>query len=199
MVKKGIGKKRKKIQLFVEGTKNKENGDLRIAFSKFLNNAGVPMGFLQVRMSGDKARTIKDFKNNEADQKSILIDLDAPPDEREKDIFNSGLEKFQEDSFYMIQQMEAWFLSQPEIIQEYYKIENINKHGSPQNIHNPCRELKRIVEQKTSSAGITKRNKKTYHKVKNGSELLEKLDPAKLQDDFDDFKNLVNELKKKIE
>lgn len=71
----------------------------------------------------------------------------------------------------MVQEMEAWFLSQPKILDQYYKVELSKKlpKPSPQHISNPCAILKQHTQKSKSKKG-------TYHKIKHGVDLLGLLD-----------------------
>ena len=62
-----------------------------------------------------------------------------------------------------------------------------SKHAKE--ISNPKRELKRLT--KDSSKG-------EYSEIKHAIELLKRLDTSKLENDFEDFKNLVNQLTHQI-
>jgi Domain of unknown function (DUF4276) len=89
----------------------------------------------------------------------------------------------------MIQEMEAWFISQPTILDKFYNHSISNKlakkpaHEFPQ----LDKELQRIT--KDTSKG-------TYHKIRHGAQLLKLLDADKLCSDFKDFKRLVDSLGK---
>ena len=70
--------------------------------------------------------------------------------------------------YFMVQKMEAWFLSQPEILKEYFgKDFNDIPFDHPSKIENPDTELMRMTQNLKA---------KSYHKVRDGSRLLGKLD-----------------------
>ena len=88
----------------------------------------------------------------------------------------------------MIQEMEAWFFSQPEILDSYYS-EKISKKI-------PKRLAKEIPNPSDLLYKLTKSTRKgKYHKVVHAVDLLQKLDANKLMNDFDDFKGLIKTLK----
>ncbi len=87
--------------------------------------------------------------------------------------------------YFMVQQMEAWFLSQPEILKEYFRTEINIPFDHPSKIENPDIELKSMTRHLKS---------KSYHKVRDGSRLLPKLDLSKLESSFEDVNGLVTKL-----
>lgn len=189
----------KKVILFVEGEPNSPNGDLRQGFSKLLVQklkGKMPKiimggGYLQ----GGKSQTIHKFKTNklEADMFLLLIDLDKPESEVSKDLEENSLTDKKDNVFYMIQEMESWFLSQADILDTFYGIDGFGKKVSEKivkkritDIANPDEELIKITKN-------TKRGQ--YHKIRHAVELLKLLDATKLENDFTDFKRLIEKLK----
>lgn len=183
----------KKI-LFIEGEPLSPNGDLRQGISKLLAQL-LFKKLPKIILGGGKTFTIDKFKNNklQADMSLLLIDLDKPENEIENDLKENNLVNSREDVFYMIQEMESWFLSQPEILDFFYgkdlnhKLisEKIIKKNA-QDFSNPDDELKKLTRN-------TKRGE--YHKIKHAIELLKLLDAKKLQDEFSQFKKLILKLK----
>jgi hypothetical protein len=88
----------------------------------------------------------------------------------------------------MIQEMESWFLSQPDILVNFYGCDVTRKipQKDAKEIQNPAEFLKEITKH-------TKKGK--YHKVKHGVELLKKLNANKLEEYFVDFASLIENLK----
>ncbi len=189
----------KKTILFIEGEHNSPNGDLRMGYSKLLAQklkGKMPKiimggGFSQ----GGKNQTIHKFKTHKlnADLALLLVDLDKPEKDRENDLRHENLLGHKENVFYMIQELESWFLSQPEMLDKFYGKDNLHKKISNKipkkkacEIEHPDEELMRI----------TKNTKKgTYHKIKHAVELLRLLDANKLEMEFEDFKNLIERIK----
>ncbi|MBI3509436.1 MAG: DUF4276 family protein [Bacteroidetes bacterium] len=172
-------------RLFIEGTKEIRNGNLREGFGMLIEQK-VRDKLLRIDMGGGKEQTINKFKHST--NSKLLCDLDAPSPEIENDLKKNALEKAKDSVFYMIQEMEAWFISQPKILDQFYNME-ISKRLPQKNASafaNPDEELQRI----------TKDTKKgTYHKVNHGAQLLKLLDADKLYHDFPDFQRLIDSFK----
>ncbi len=186
--------KKTKIILFIEGNSEVNNGDLRQGFEKLLLNTNKLAGKLpRIKLGGGKKQTIDAFLNNRiSEERAILIDLDANEAAKEQDLKNHGLDKHKKEVFYMIQEMESWFLSQSAVLDKFYGVDSNKKKISEKlpkrnamEISSPDKELEKLT---------TNTKKKTYHKVKHGVELLKLLDAQKLMQDFPDFKNLVDYL-----
>ena len=85
----------------------------------------------------------------------------------------------------MVQEMEAWFISQPEIIEKYY--------GEALKLpKRPTKEISKPTEELQKATKKTRKGK--YHKVKDGTALLEMLDAARLRKYFTEFDDLVSQL-----
>lgn len=88
----------------------------------------------------------------------------------------------------MIQEMEAWFLSQPDVIEKLYGKGTADKlvNKRAQLYEEPSRVLMNLTKN-------TKRGR--YSKVKDAVDFLELLNPRKLEEDFPQFKSLIRKLK----
>ncbi|MFQ3597761.1 MAG: DUF4276 family protein [Chloroherpetonaceae bacterium] len=175
------------VKLFIEGTNDNKNGDLRKGFGSLLEK--ILKGRMpRIIMGDDRKQTIKKFLNEtDAERKLLLIDLDAPKEKRESVLTELNIQSEQESVFFMVQETEAWFCSQPEILDEVFG-EEISKKvpkRDPQDIPNPDEKLQEWTRQSP---------KGKYHKVKHAVELLQKLNAQKLQDSFPDVKNLFSTL-----
>lgn len=171
--------------LFIEGTSDDTNGDLRQGFHKLL--AKKLLGSMPRIVMGDNTpQTIKKFVNCK-NHGFALIDLDSPESEKQTRVELHSLEG-NDCVFFMIQEMESWFLSQPDILNDFYGC-NITKRipqKSAKEIHKPAEFLMEI----------TRHSKKgKYHKVKHGVELLKKLNASELEEYFSDFASLIRNLK----
>jgi len=84
----------------------------------------------------------------------------------------------------MIQETEAWFLSQPQLLDEFFgeAISTKIPDRDPQDISKPNKELQKWTRQSP---------KGKYHKVRHAVELLKKLDAEKLRNDFPDVNQLI--------
>jgi hypothetical protein len=180
--------------LFIEGEPNTPNGDLRQGFSKLLEKK-LKGKLPKMILGGGKSQTVDKFKNNRLGGTKVLllIDLDKSETEIELDLKEYGLLEQRENVFYMVQEMECWFLSQPEILDKFYGLDNNKKKVSDKipkrksiEFSNPDEKLKEY----------TKNTKKgEYHKIKHAVELLKLLDSTKLESDFEEFKRLIKRLR----
>lgn len=183
----------KKI-LFIEGEPNTPNGDLRQGFAKLLGKK-IDGQLPRINLGGGKSQTVRKFLRNkfEVDASLLLVDLDRPEEGKEEDMRESGLLSQKGNVFYMVQEMETWFLSQPDVLDDFFGVDNQKKKVSeklskrkPTEIPDPKGELKNATKD-------SKRGK--YHEIKHGVELLKLLDATRLEDSFPDFKSLIERLK----
>ena len=173
--------------IFVEGARNTINGNLRTSFGKLFMQAERPNP--DVNMSNDMAEAIKKFlvetNNRTSSYKKVflLIDLDGPEATRADWLAKHKLTQYQEHVFFMVQEMEAWFLAQPAVLEVYYpRLKHDLIGRSPMAIAKPSDEL--AERTKNSSKG-------KYAKVRDGAQLLMKLDLRQLQADFPDVARLI--------
>lgn len=194
-----------KKKLFIEGTTNDTNGDLAMGFTALFKQK-LDKKMPQIIMADGKTTAIDKFKNtlypvkpNETIDRFLLVDLDGQEDKRNTDIQNNDLTTYvyktpeekdkKQRCFYMIQEMETWFISQAETVLDiHYKTSvsvKLVKKSAVQ-FNNPDEELDKHL----------KPLGKQYHKVKDGVRMLKMLNLDKLMIDFPDVKNLVEELQK---
>ena len=172
--------------MFIEGTSDIKNGNLREGFRKLLEQK-VKGNMPRISMGEGKNQTIDKFLHT--DHAKLLCDLDNPPEHIEDDLQKYELLNSRNSVFYMIQEMEAWFLSQPDVLDKFY-CEEVSRRipkKQAEHIAEPDRELQNITQ---------KSRKGKYHKVKHGAQLLQMLDAGRLYADFTDFKRLIDELNK---
>ena len=74
-----------KIRLFIEGSSDRSNGDLRQGFRKLLEPL-LPGVRFQIIMGGGKAQAIHKFKKAKEGGCLLLIDLDAPQTDKDQDL-----------------------------------------------------------------------------------------------------------------
>lgn len=112
----------------------------------------------------------------------LLIDLDDNEEARTNQIQELGLEK--NLTFFMIQELESWFLAQPEILDAYYATDIKSKvqGKNPKAIPNPSDLLVQLTK---------KSQKGKYHKVEHATDLLKRLNLVNLEKNFDDVRNLM--------
>ena len=175
-------KRPQKVVLFVEGTSDDTNGDLRQGFENLLKKE-LAEKMPRIKLGNGITQTIDKFSNTEG-VKFLLIDLDGHSDNKTERFKKLNLPE--PLTFFMVQAMEAWFLSQPNILNDFYKkdLKIPQKHASE--IDKPDRELRKLTKNS---------DKKEYHKVRHAVELLSKLDVKKLKIDFPDFNSLIEALK----
>ncbi len=183
--------------LFIEGTTDDTNGDLRKGFRILLEKKFKNSNMPEIKLGNDKESTIRKFKNSNHEISLAMIDLDGKDNLEKNEILklkNENLSELgvfdkKEYVFFMVQEMEAWFLSQPDVLEEYYNDKKIKVKIPKKNselIPNPSDFLQKITKE-------TKKGK--YHKVKDAVGLLCKLDIEKLIIDFEDIKKLIDKLK----
>ncbi len=175
--------------LFIEGSRDTSNGVLAQGFHKLITQECVGR-MPRIVMSDDKKHAIDKFLNNKLSTYSfVLIDLDKPASEKQNDLLENNLLFHTSSVFYMIQEMESWFLSQPEILNVYYGIDIKKKikGKSYLNIPNPDEYLQDLTKN-------TKKGK--YHKISHGTELLSLLNSSQLKIDCDEYRCLVEAILK---
>ncbi len=142
----------------------------------------------KIYMGDGITTTIKKFKNNQREGISfLLVDLDTEEENIAERLNELDLTEHAENVFWMIQEMEAWFLSQPELIDKLYgqSVAKRLTQKRAQLFEKPSRELMRITR------GTPKGE---YHKVRDAVDFLERLDAQRLRKDFPQFDELVTKL-----
>ncbi len=179
--------------LFIEGAPLSESsGDLRKGFEKLLAQK-LAGKMPSIKLGGGKTATVDKFKNNNFSQEPLLlVDLDGPAEKRSSDLKGYGLEGNSESVFFMIQEMESWFLSQPRMLDGYYPPAG---RGNTVSEKLSGREAQEIADPKGELKRLTKDSrKKEYHETKHAVDLLQLLNATQLEDDFPDFKKLIEKL-----
>lgn len=98
------------VTVFIEGSTNDKNGNLRQGFGMLFEQRFKQRTF-KIVLGDDKNSTIRKFNGDKlSEKKVILIDLDAGEETRDEQLKKLGLDKAQ--TFFMIQELEAWFISQ---------------------------------------------------------------------------------------
>lgn len=179
---------KRKPKIYIEGKTTSRA--LRQGFSKLLKPRVKKCP--KIVLSGSKEEAIKEFfKDQNSFAKYLLIDLDASEDEKDQDIRNNALESYKKRSFYMIQAMEGWFLSQRDQLNKYWNTRIFDqlpaKHG--QHFEKPDEVLSYYLKTHLN---------KSYKKGKDAAGLLQVLDPVQLEADFVDFKELTGLIKKEL-
>lgn len=181
---------------------------LRESFYKLLTQIVEPEYFdLQIEMGAGEKNACKIFKNAvKKNNCSLLIDLDGAKQTRGNRLRDLEIDDYADFVFFMIQQMEAWILSQPTCIEKgmsFFNREKNELHLSddlifkqlPYDISNPASKLNTILLRYYSfhKKGIKK--KKKYGKLKDSPLFIENLDAKELADTFEDVASLFKYIK----
>ena len=157
--------------LFIEGSSGTDNGDVRKAFRLLLEKE-LQGNMPRIFMCDGQKHTIDTFFSSicAASNKSFKKRLiSATP----------------ENTFLMIQEAEAWILSQPDVLtaagvdMSKFNCQNV------ETIHKPCEKI----------AELYKKSGKTYTKVNEFAKIFPKLDTTKLKQTCSEFKALIEALK----
>lgn len=181
----------KKI-LFIEGAKDDTNGNLREGFHKLLEQK-LEGNMPRIKMANGVTEANKTFLNNYKNKRLskesyLLIDLDDVESEKEETLKRYNLQSSKEVVFFMIQEMEGWFISQPNILDDFYN-DDISQRITKKNykeFEDPAEYLQKLTKKNS------KRQK--YHKVKHGVELLKRLNAHDLVNNSTEFKELIKQL-----
>ncbi len=176
---------------------------LRESFNKLLN-----AGFEEekVRIQAVPAYSISNAVKIREKGSLLLIDLDGTKDKKNKRLNDNQLTEIQDFVFFMVQMMEAWILSQPEVIEEvfrYYKAklslvkdDSQIKNKHPETIIKPDFVLDKILQRYFIVKKGNKEKKLKYGKLKYSPDLIENLNIHKLKNTFKDVELLINKINK---
>ncbi len=178
--------------LYVEGTSELDNGSLRKAFSSLLEKE-LKGRMPQVIMGDGISQTVDKFMSKPLstnERRYLLIDSDQLLTE---EVRNGIMTRYNDakpnrkktmeknNTFFMVQEAEAWILSQPDVL-EHAKIstDSLSK-----------RNVMEIVKPSEELARLYKLNMKEYHKVIDFVKIFPKLDSNKLKEYFDEYNRLI--------
>ena len=147
-------------------------------------------------MGDSKNHTIESFFTESIDSKEerfLLIDSDEPTPNKQQicNKYNRTYKSKQKidssinNTFLMIQEAEAWLLSQPEVLVEQAGID-MTKFN--------CLNVETIKNPSDKLADLYKKSGKTYNKVRDFAKIFPKLDIAKLKQTSSEFKALIDAL-----
>ena len=183
----------------VETADNSER--LRQAFSKLLNSGLKNEKVRIVAAPMHSNRNLKTVASNWSQGEYILIDLDAPESHKPTFIENQKLAALQDHVFFMVQEMEAWILSQPEAIDRVFAhLKSANtpiadeealQVGHPSLIVKPYEKLHIILGRHFEYEKAGRKKKQKYGKLKDGPALIEGLDVESLKASFEDLKMML--------
>lgn len=174
---------------------------LRESFNTLLNS-GVENS--NVKVQAVPAYSITNVKKIRQPNAFLLMDLDAPSNKKQKRITDNRLDDIQEKVFFMVQRMEAWILSQPDVIEKVFANfktkdsavaddESI-KDKHPETILHPDFVLNVILQRLFSYQKGDKIKKLKYGKLKHAPQLIENLDLNRLRETFEDVQNLMQKI-----
>lgn len=181
--------------LFIEGTQNQDNGDLRKAFAKLFEKE-LKGKMPRIVMGNGKEQTVDKFLSTPikpGETRYLLVDSDAPVDSK-ADICKSYNEQksnakqdcTEANTFLIIQEAEAWILSQPLILKKHrIELSKLPKKNVME-IPNPSDLLAKMY----IDSG------KDYHKVRDFSRVFPELDTKALKEYFSEFKEMIEALGK---
>ncbi len=174
---------------------------LRESFNKLLNS-GLPSDLVTIEAVPVYSKT-NAVKIRQKDA-FLLIDLDMTKDKKLQHLQDNHLLDIQEFVFFMVQRMEAWILSQPEIIEKVFEKIKINqgsiaddlliKGKNPEEIHNPDWVLNVILQRFFAEQKAGKLKKLKYGKLKTAPQLIENLDITILCNTFEDAHLLIQKI-----
>jgi hypothetical protein len=174
---------------------------LRESFNKLLNSG---LENEKVRIQADPAYSINSAVKIREPNSLLLIDLDGSKDKKGQRLKDNGLLDIQDSVFFMVQTMEAWILSQPEVIEEIFasfkykdtsiKDDELIKGKHPENILHPDAVLDTILQRYFSYTKSGKSKKLKYGKLKHSPDLIEKLNIQQLKGTFKDVELLTEKI-----
>lgn len=209
------------ITIFIEGVKS-ENSDVLTVdntvafrenfyklFSQKLSSTEFNL-IIQPFGSITRAKYFLEYIEKNKINAVILIDLDASKEKRDERL--QHYDSYDTTKiFFMIQEMEAWILSQVDKIELFGKIEGLerkkyddignnplirNKH--PEEIIKPSKKLDTILRQYFNGVkirhGKERKIGKRYSKAKDGAKLIGLLELQILMEYFDEVKMLVESI-----
>lgn len=213
------------VTIFIEGVKSQNPAvstvdssiDFREKFHKLFSQEISPAEFnLNIMPFGSitKAKNMLKYIETRRITAALLIDLDAPKEQRDERLsFYQPLDTTK--IFFMIQEMEAWILSQIDKIEQFGDEKGwIRKRGNenikdnplirnyhPEQISKPSQKLDTLLRQyfdivKKRQNKVRKTGKR-YLKAKDGPNLIGLLELKRLMKDFDEAKRLIDYIQEK--
>lgn len=183
--------------IYIEGTQDLDNGDLRLAFAKLLEKE-LKGKMPRIVMGNGKGQTVDKFQSTplqKGEDRFVLVDSDAPVGDNDKENicqhYNEQKPKLKQpctmaNTYLMIQEAEAWILSQPDVLKRF-KIK-LNKL--------PKKNVMEISDPSDLMADMYKDSGKEYHKVRDFSRVFPELDTKALKEYFPEFNSLIETLGK---
>ncbi|TKG93793.1 DUF4276 family protein [Puteibacter caeruleilacunae] len=180
---------------------------LRESFYKLLSQVISPQDFnLEIEMGAGEKNACKIFKNTISKQEcTLLIDLDGGNEIRNQRLAYLEVQEYADFVFFMIQQMEAWILSQPTAIEKTMSHLNREKQDqrlnndpifqtAPYDIQHADDKLNTILARYYSFIKRGKKKKKKYGKLKDAPLFIANLDVNQLMETFNDVNRLIEHI-----
>ncbi len=135
----------------------------------------------------------------------MLLDLDGKKTLKSKRISDNELNDIEDCVFFMVQTMEAWILSQPDVIEQYFITTHLKrttnrlsedeaiKGKHPETIIHPDNVLNSLLQGHFYSikSGTKKKLKYKGSKLRLAPSLIENLDINTLKETFEDVRGLL--------
>lgn len=208
------------ITIFIEGGTPNLNEDaltvgssssFREAFSILFNNSSILKSDSITSIKIQPFGSIKNTKNKLAETRDIvsssffLIDLDFPKKRKQERLQNNYKNEDWSRIYFMIQEMEAWILSQPDKIELFGNNRKFVKKKSGVNISESPNLKNKVIEDIVKPSKILKIILKNYFQTRTGNnvvyskssdapDLIELLDPSRLYRTFDEFQWLIDKI-----
>jgi hypothetical protein len=178
------------VRIYVEGGfQGSTKSDCRQAFRSFFGKL-VPLGSFAVIASGDRHSAFQNFclalKRHPGDYIILLVDSEEPVTastwqhlrDRSGDGWQRPASASKDQAHLMVQAMEAWFLSDQQVLTDYYG-QGFLAGSLP---GQPNIELISKRDVFISLQHASKNTKKgEYHKTRHGFDLLERIDPNRVR------------------
>lgn len=179
--------------IYIEGTQDLDNGDLRLAFAKLFEKE-LKGKMPRIVMGNGKGQTVDKFQStplHNGEKRFVLVDSDAPVNDKESIClhYNEQTPNLKHNctitnTYFMIQEAEAWILSQPKVLRKF-KIETRKL---------PKKNVMEIPNPSDLMATLYKDSGKEYHKVRDFSRVFPELDTKTLKEYFPEFNSLIEVL-----
>lgn len=180
--------------LYIEGTSDTDNGSLRVAFAKLLEKE-LKGAMPRIVMGDGKNQTIDKFHSKPIindEKRFLLVDSDiilADKDALLRDVNNNKpnrkIDCSSDNTFFMVQEAEAWILSQPDVLRKC----SIDVSKLPK------KNVMEITKPSEKLSDLYKKSNLVYHKVSEFSRVFTLLDTKKLMSYFKEFNGLISTLK----
>jgi Domain of unknown function (DUF4276) len=187
------------IRIYIEGDKKSKNSNisLREGFSSFFSELKEKAKEKRIKfdviLCGNTSETYKDFllgvKYHQNSFVAFLIDSDdeigkaeTPKSflQRQEKSKNWDFENVEDNQCHlMVQIMESWFLADIETLKSFYG-QNFKHNAIPKQPN--IEKIGKLDVEKSLDKATNETSKGAYHKTKHGSELLTKIETAKVKE-----------------